>query len=192
MDIKNTFHVYQTLVEMLTDRGYDVSKHIDYDEFIIMYEENNYNITDNDNKVHVTFFKDVKTFSKKDLTDIVQNIKAEFDNENINIIIILRDKYNITIEKELAKELYKNVEIFLFKNLTFNITRHQDIPKHIPLTEEEAKEVLTKYKITKSQMPKMLSTDPMARYYGVRSGGIFKIIRPSTSAGEYITYRYVR
>jgi len=192
MDIKNTFHVYQTLVEMLTDRGYDVSKHIDYDEFIIMYEENNYNITDNDNKVHVTFFKDVKTFSKKDLTDIVQNIKAEFDNENINIIIILRDKYNITIEKELAKELYKNVEIFLFKNLTFNNTRHQDIPKHIPLTEEEAKEVLTKYKITKSQMPKMLSTDPMARYYGVRSGGIFKIIRPSTSAGEYITYRYVR
>lgn len=192
MDIKNTFHVYQTLVEMLTDRGYDVSKHIDYDEFIIMYEENNYNITDNDNKVHVTFFKDVKTFSKKDLTDIVQNIKAEFDNENINIIIILRDKYNITIEKELAKELYKNVEIFLFKNLTFNITRHQDIPKHIPLTEEEAKEVLTKYKITKSQMPKMLATDPMARYYGVKSGGIFKIIRPSTSAGEYITYRYVR
>lgn len=192
MDIKNTFHVYQTLVEMLTDRGYDVSKHIDYDEFIIMYEENNYNITDNDNKVHVTFFKDVKTFSKKDLTDIVQNIKAEFDNENINIIIILRDKYNITIEKELAKELYKNVEIFLFKNLTFNITRHQDIPKHIPLTEEEAKEVLTKYKITKAQMPKMLATDPMARYYGVKSGGIFKIIRPSTSAGEYITYRYVR
>lgn len=192
MDIKNTFHVYQTLVEMLTDRGYDVSKHIDYDEFIIMYEENNYNITDNDNKVHVTFFKDVKTFSKKDLTDIVQNIKAEFDNENINIIIILRDKYNITIEKELAKELYKNVEIFLFKNLTFNITRHQDIPKHIPLTEEEAKEVLTKYKITKAQMPKILATDPMARYYGVKSGGIFKIIRPSTSAGEYITYRYVR
>ena len=192
MDIKNTFHVYQTIVEMLTDRGYSVSKNIDYDEFIIMYEENNYDITDNDNKIHVTFFKDTKTFSKKDLTEIVQNIKNEFDNENIKIIIILREKYNVTIEKELANELYRNVEIFLFKNLTFNITRHQDVPKHIPLNDVEIKEVIEKYKVRKNQIPKILSTDPMARYYGIKPGGMFKIIRPSTSAGEYVTYRYVR
>ncbi len=192
MDIKNTFQVYKTLTEILSDRGYILSHEIDYDEFIIMYEENNYDLTDDNKKINVTFFKDIKTFGKKDLETIVQGIKEDFNNNNIKIIIILKDKYNITIEKELTNALYKNVEIFLFKNLTFNITNHEDVPKHIPLTEEEAKEVLNIYKCTNMQIPKILYTDPMARYYGLKPGQMFKIIRTSPSAGEYISYRYVR
>lgn len=192
MDIKNTFRVYKTITEMLSDRGYSISKDIDYEEFIIMYDENSYDITDDEEKIHVSFYKDTKAFGKKDLETIVQNIKDTFDNENIKIIIILRDKYNVTIEKELLNPLYSNVEIFLFKNLTFNITRHQDMPRHIPLNKEEIDYVIEQYKIPKPQFPKMLATDPVAKYYGVKSGGMFKIIRPSYASGEYITYRIVR
>lgn len=192
MDIKNTFRVYKTLTEMLSDRNYSISKDIDYDEFIIMYDENNYDITDDDEKIHVSFYKDTKAFGKKDLETMVQNVKDMFNNEDINIIIILREKYNVTIEKELLNPLYNNVEIFLFKNLTFNITRHQDMPKHIPLTVDEISEVVEKYNIPKAQFSKMLATDPIAKYYGVKSGGMFKVIRPSYASGEYITYRVVR
>lgn len=192
MDIKNTFHVYKTLTEMLTDRGYSITKDIDYEEFIIMYDENNYNITDDNDKIHVSFYKESKTFGKKDMETMVYNIKDTFDNPNINIIIILKDKPNAIIEKELLNDLYKNVEIFLFKNLTFNITKHQDMPKCIPLNDAEIKEVVERYDTKLNKFPKMLATDPIARYYGVKSGGVFKIIRPSSSAGEYISYRYVR
>ncbi len=192
MDIKNTFHVYKTLTEILIDRKYKLSNEVDYDEFIIMYEENNYNITDDNNKIHITFFKDSKAFGKKDLETMVQGVKNNFNNDDINIIIILKDKYNITIEKELTNNLYRNVEIFLFKNLTFNITKHRDMSKFIPLTDEEAKEIVEKYKLSKIQLPKILSTDPIAKYYGMKPGRIFKIIRTSPSTGEYITYRYVR
>lgn len=192
MDIKNTFRVYKTLVEMLTDRGYSMSKDIDYEEFTIMYLENNYDITDNDEKINVSFYKDSKAFGKKDLESIVQNVKDKYENDEIKIIIILRDKYNITIEKLLANPINKNVEIFLFKNLTFNITHHQDMAKHFPLSDQEIDDVIKLYRISKKEFPKMLATDPIAKYYGVKSGGMFKVVRPSYSSGEYVTYRIVR
>jgi len=192
MDIKNTFRVYKTLTEMLTDRGYSISKDVDYDEFIIMYEENNYDITDNDNKIHIAFYKDTKTFGKKDLESMVQNIKDSFNDQNIKIIIILKDKPNVTIEKELTNDLYQNVEIFLFKNLLINIIRHNDMPIFILLSNEEEKEIIERYKTTKNKFPKIFTNDPVVKYYGCKPGNVLKIIRSSQSSGEYITYRVVR
>lgn len=192
MDIKNTFRVYKTLIEMLMDRGYSVSKDIDYDEFIIMYEENNYNITDDDNQIYIAFYKDTKAFGKKDLETMVQNIKEIFDNNNIKIILVLKDKPNITIEKELTNDLYKNVELFLFKNLLINITHHQDIPKFRVLNNTEIEEIVNRYKTSKNKFPKMLSIDPIAKYYGLKSGSVLEVIRPSTASGEYISYRVIR
>ncbi|RLG58193.1 MAG: DNA-directed RNA polymerase subunit H [Candidatus Hydrothermarchaeota archaeon] len=72
-----------------------------------------------------------------------------------------------------------------------DISKHVLVPKHEVLTEEEAEKVLKKYNITKSQLPKILISDPMVKKIGAKVGDIIKITRKSPTAGESIFYRVV-
>jgi len=72
-----------------------------------------------------------------------------------------------------------------------NITRHELVPDHVILTEKEKQQILTKYDIDPSQLPKMLTTDPVALSIGAKSGEIVKIIRESHTAKESTAYRLV-
>jgi DNA-directed RNA polymerase I, II, and III subunit RPABC1 len=66
--------------------------------------------------------------------------------------------------------------MFLFLNLNYYLKK---------------KELLKIYKLKEGQLPKMLTSDPIARYFGARKGQVFKITRASESSGEYIYYRVV-
>ncbi len=75
----------------------------------------------------------------------------------------------------------KNIDIF----------DHELVPKHEILSEEEVKDLLSKYNVTKNQLPKILDTDPAVKELNAKIGDVIKITRKSFTAGESVYYRVV-
>ena len=63
------------------------------------------------------------------------------------------------------------------------------IPEHQLIGEDEKKELLEKF--SEQELGRIFISDIMARYYGAKIGDIFRIIRPSFTAGKNIYYRRV-
>jgi len=73
-----------------------------------------------------------------------------------------------------------------------DILKHQLVPEHVILSEEEAKKVLEDMKVHAEQLPRIRSDDPVVKAIGAREGDILKIVRESPTAGKFVTYRIVQ
>jgi len=140
---------------------------------------------------YVTFILDAKSFSKKDLVALKALMDEKYPTNKMTVIIV-QDKQTPQIAKELLNDEYKLYEIFSMKNLMFNITHHEIVPKHILLNQEEVEQILRVFKTTRAQLPKLLTTDPVAKYYGMKAGDVCKIIRQSPMTGESYYYRILK
>ena len=193
------FRVRKTTMEMLEDRGYEVSeedKNMNYEDFTNRLEENAIQLvaTHRTNPIkmaYVAFILDAKSFSKKDLVALKALMDEKYPTNEMTVIIV-QDKQTPQIAKELLNDEYKLYEIFSMKNLMFNITHHEIVPKHILLNQEEVDLMLKQYQTTRSQLPKLLTTDPVAKYYGMKAGDVCKIIRQSPMTGESYYYRILK
>jgi DNA-directed RNA polymerase I, II, and III subunit RPABC1 len=186
-------------MEMLEDRGYEVSvedKSMNYEDFTNRLEENAIQLvatyrTNPVKMAYVAFILDSKSFSKKDLVALKALMDEKYPMNEMTVIIV-QDKQTPQIAKELLNDEYKLYEIFSMKNLMFNITHHEIVPRHILLNQEEIELMLKQYQTTRAQLPKLLTTDPVAKYYGMKAGDVCKIIRQSPMTGESYYYRILK
>lgn len=198
--------MYKTILRMLIDRGYEVDEEkrdiLDQslDEYQTVYSSVNpsqlngtFESLDHDSSERVQVRFDInEKINNKLWTSIIERMNQ--DNVN-HCILIVRDgtvPKNISRTVELLREKRgQRVEFFEQKEVIINITEHELVPKHEPLTPDQKKALLDRYHINDSQLPKILKTDPVVRYYGVGPGTVIKITRKSETAGRYITYRLV-
>ena len=94
--------------------------------------------------------------------------------------------------KRSAKQItyeYQNSNFFFEYEMMEDIPSKMFIPEHILLSDKEKKDFLEIFK--ENELSKITDTDMMSRYYNAKVGDIFKIIRPSLTAGKNIFYRKV-
>jgi DNA-directed RNA polymerase I, II, and III subunit RPABC1 len=78
------------------------------------------------------------------------------------------------------------LECFTLRELRFNIMDHYLMPDYTVLAS-----LPPEVGVDRAALPQMLSTDPVARYLGLRPGALLRVVRPNASAGRDVTYRHV-
>jgi DNA-directed RNA polymerase subunit H (RpoH/RPB5) len=143
-------------------------------------------------------------------------VNINYENNNIAIKIIYNsittikdshdienflDKYNkyhkFIIISSISKKAYKqfddypNTQVFQEIELMVNILEHDLQPKFKLLNKLEYDEYFKTFDNKKREMPRIVDSDPVARYFGAKIGDIFEITRPSVTTSEAISYRIV-
>ncbi|XP_059418709.1 DNA-directed RNA polymerases I, II, and III subunit RPABC1-like isoform X2 [Carassius carassius] len=172
-DEEETYRLWKirkTIMQLCHDRGYLVTQ----DELDQTLEE----------------FKEEMKVGIKTIKMYCQRMQEE----NITrAIIVVQTGMTPSAKQSLVDMAPKYIlEQFLQQELLINITEHELVPEHIVMTREEVTELLARYKLKETQLPRIQSSDPVARYFGLKRGQVVKIIRPSETAGRYITYRLVQ
>lgn len=202
--IGNIYKSRNIILEQLKQRGYNIS---DHEGRSIVEIQSQYNakppqldmllesMEPNSNK---------KCFVKYHLTgkirpnQIYEYIDDIFNIEDIlnkddDFIIVVKDNPNDTLTK-LMQDIWNNEKIYfsLFNlhNYLYDVLKHECVPQHIELTDEDEGDIAIKYNImTDSQWPEISRFDPVAQAIGLRPNRVCEITRSSETS---VTAKYYR
>ncbi|CAF3126098.1 unnamed protein product [Rotaria socialis] len=203
----NLWRMRRTVLQMCHDRGYLVSQD-ELDQTLEQFKDTfgdkpsenkparshlNVLVAHNDDPTNtlVARFADQEKIGTKEVRDFI----SRMCDESITSTILVVQKGVTPVARDIIlNELESKkvqFQVFLESELLVNITEHVLVPKHVILTPEEKQELLLRYRLKESQLPRIQASDPVARYFGLTRGQVVRITRTSETSGRYITYRLV-
>jgi len=128
--------------------------------------------------------------------NIINNIKATIEKEKANHGIII---YDVKLSPDSGKEINKSEELlsaFQKDELIQCPIDHKDVPKHTLLSSAEQENLLKEFKLKSfKDIPLILETDPIVKFYGWRAGSVVKIERDDfyleILTPKTLQYRYI-
>ena len=192
------YRVWKTLIQMLQDRGYIITEDCNFSTYNewekeyqkksishLFYKKKEENEVE-PKRLYFQYIESVKVNGK----DIENFIARMVDGKACaGIIVVSSPLTSQAKQKIIETDTVLQLQCFNISELMVNITQHSYVPKHVLLSEIDKNTLLKRYRIKENQLPKILTTDPIAKYLGLRKGNVVKIIRDSETAGKYVTYR---
>ena len=196
--------IINNLKEMLVDRGDNIDEfnehEIDIDREDFYNDKNIIEFHTSSTTIIFALTRKLRRSILEELKDLASVDIANFTNkynDKLNVIIVFN---NDTISTPILVQLTKydkmlqkkggTLQYFHLKNLLFNPTKHQLVPRHIKLSNDEVTEMMDKYLIRgKIQLPFILHNDPIAKWLGLKQGDVIKIERYNENSGLAYYYR---
>jgi len=72
-----------------------------------------------------------------------------------------------------------------------NVLKHEMVPEHSIMSEDDVKMLFSRYQIGPEHLPKIYHDDPAVQAVGARISDVIKIVRKSLTAGRAEAYRLV-
>jgi len=198
--------INKNIEEMLVNRGDDVSS---FKEILLSLSKEDFEsdkLVINVQTLNTTI---LYALSKNLRKNIINELKEKLkDGDNIkdftnkyggknNIILVFNNESISTAVKSQLNKYDKifqknggHLQYFSSQQLMFNPTKHEYVPKHTKLTDEEVKEFMKEYLArSKMHMHVILQNDPIAKWIGLKHGDIVRIDRYNENSGESFSYR---
>jgi DNA-directed RNA polymerase I, II, and III subunit RPABC1 len=177
---------FNTLREMLSDRGVEAPaleslgpeelEHLCAKNIFTIEASDTLNIVYYLNKMRIGEFKSALA-------------RTEEEDVSKQHILIFREVLS-AVNRGNVLQRFPNSQVFSIGELLFNVTKHRLVPKHVRLSAEDAAKLMESYNIrSKSLLPVIHQTDPVAKYLGLVPGDIVRIKRASPTAARYDYYR---
>ncbi|KAF7190635.1 DNA-directed RNA polymerases I, II, and III subunit RPABC1 [Pseudocercospora fuligena] len=218
-ELSRLWRVLRTTKQMCFDRGYELTEeecNISLEEFRQQYADDSgapsrvkMAFTARPSDAMIKKYTPIPRPGQEDKPPEIGTIHVEFSNDASIGIKQLKAFAQSLQEKNYYTGIYVSqvqptsaalkiipsvqplvMEIFKEEDLLVNISKHELVPKHILLSQEEKRGLLERYRLKETQLPRIRIDDPMARYLGLRRAQVVKIIRKSETAGRYASYRW--
>lgn len=179
---------FRTIQEMLRDRGIDEATVFGMsNEDALAYANGRYSFHIDDALCGYRIVYELNPKFK------LNNIRKLLDPppEHVRVFLVIVREMPTAAAMKSINDLKIDIQFFDIRELQFNISKHDLVPKHDPIREEGEAERIVRdlYLRSRHHLPLILSSDPMARYLGLKPGHLVRITRCSPSSGTYVFYR---